>query len=108
MAFPINVLKMMRELAMPEGTVLIADEAAGDSLEENRNFQGHYFYNWSVLHCLPQALVYPNTKGTGTVMRPSVLKQYAKEAGFLRVDILPIENEMWRFYRLIAVGCAPI
>lgn len=100
MAYPVDVLKMMRDLAMPDGTVLIVDEAAGDSLEENKNFLGHYFYNWSVLHCLPQALVYPDAAATGTVMRPSVLRQYAREAGFARVDVLPIENEVWRFYRL--------
>lgn len=100
MAYPIKVLKMMRALAQPNGAVLIADEAAADSLQENRNFLGQHFYNWSVLHCLPQALVAPNAAGTGTVMRPSVLKGYAQAAGFSRVDILPIANESWRFYRL--------
>lgn len=100
MAYPVEILRIMRALALSDGAVLIADEAAGDSLEANRNFLGHYFYNWSVLHCLPQSLVMPNAAGTGTVLRPSVLKRYAREAGFSRVDILPIENEIWRFYRL--------
>lgn len=100
MAYPVEVLKMMRELASPGGTVLIADELAGDSLEENHNFLGQYFYNWSVLHCLPQAMVFPDAASTGTVMRPSVLRHYARQAGFSRVDVLPIENPVWRFYRL--------
>lgn len=100
MAYPIEALKMMRALAAPDGVVFIADEAAGDSLEENRNFLGHYLYNWSVLHCLPQALVLPNAAGTGTVMHPSTLKAYAVAAGFARVEILPLENAVWRFYRL--------
>jgi hypothetical protein len=39
--------------------------------------------------------------GTGTVMRPSTLRQYAQEAGFQDVEILPIENFFWHFYRLI-------
>lgn len=100
MAYPVEALKMMRALAEPHGAVLIADEAAADSLQGNRTFLGHYLYNWSVLHCLPQALVSPNAAGTGTVIRPSTVQAYAQAAGFARVDILPIENQVWRFYRL--------
>jgi hypothetical protein len=40
--------------------------------------------------------------GTGTVMRPATLRRYATEAGFSRVEILPIENDLWRFYRLVS------
>jgi hypothetical protein len=87
-------------LATPSGVVLIADEAVGESLEENRNFLGRLNYNFSVLHCLPQAMVFPGAAGTGTIMRPSTLRDYAQEAGFARVDVLPIENPFWRFYRL--------
>ena len=39
--------------------------------------------------------------GTGTVMRPSHLRDYARDAGFAEVQILPIENDFWRFYRLV-------
>jgi 2-polyprenyl-3-methyl-5-hydroxy-6-metoxy-1,4-benzoquinol methylase len=100
MAYPVAALQRMRELAAPNGAVLIADEAVEDTLEDNCNFMGHLFYNFSVLHCLPQAMVYPNAAGTGTVITPSTVKKYATEAGFARVDILPIENPMFRFYRL--------
>jgi len=100
MAYPVKALRRMHELAAPNGVVLIADEAVGDSLEENHNFLGHWNYNFSVLHCLPQAMVFPGAAGTGTVMSPSTLRAYAQEAGFARVDVLPIENPFWRFYRL--------
>ena len=40
--------------------------------------------------------------GTGTVMRPDVLRRFAEEAGHGRVDVLPIEADFWRFYRLVA------
>jgi hypothetical protein len=39
--------------------------------------------------------------GTGTVMRPSILKRYALEAGFTDVQTLPIEHDFFRFYRLV-------
>jgi 2-polyprenyl-3-methyl-5-hydroxy-6-metoxy-1,4-benzoquinol methylase len=100
MAYPVQALRRMRELARPVGAVLVADEAVGDSLEENRNFVGHMMYNFSVLHCLPQAMVFPGAAATGTVMGPSTLRAYAEEAGFKRVDVLTIENPFWRFYRL--------
>jgi hypothetical protein len=34
-------------------------------------------------------------------MRPSRLRQYAREAGFADIEILPVESDFWRFYRLI-------
>lgn len=102
MAYPVQFLRRMRELAAPDGAVLIADEAVGETIEENKNFLGQYMYNVSVLHCLPQAMVYDNAAGTGTVMRSSVFHRYAQDAGFKEVKILPIENPFWRFYRLVA------
>lgn len=101
MAYPVEALRRMRELAMPHGAVLVIDEAVGETLEENRAFAGRLSYNFSVLHCLPQAMVFPGAAGTGTVMRPSTLRRYAEEAGFARVEVLPIEHPVWRFYRLI-------
>jgi hypothetical protein len=100
MAYPVEALRRMRELAAPDGAVLIADEAVADSLEENRHFLGRLTSNFSVLHCLPQAMVFPGAAGTGTVIRPSTLSAYAREAGFATVEVLPIENPLWRFYRL--------
>ncbi len=38
---------------------------------------------------------------TGTVMRPDTLRRYAREAGFGDIEILPIEYDFFRFYRLI-------
>ncbi|MEA2502108.1 MAG: hypothetical protein QOD01_2219 [Actinomycetota bacterium] len=34
-------------------------------------------------------------------MRTPMLRSYAREAGFVDVDVLPIENDFWRFYRLV-------
>jgi hypothetical protein len=37
---------------------------------------------------------------TGTVMRRPTFEAYANQAGFSSVDVLPIENDFFRFYRL--------
>lgn len=98
---PVRALRRMRELAAPHGAVLVADEAVGESLTENRTAWGSLCcYNFSILHCLPQAMGFPDSAATGTVMRPSVFRAYAREAGFNRVEVLPIEHAYWHFYRL--------
>jgi hypothetical protein len=43
----------------------------------------------------------PQTAATGAVMRPSMLHQYALQAGFGAVEVLPIHTDYWRFYRLL-------
>ena len=34
-------------------------------------------------------------------MRLATLRHYATEACFSGVEVLPIENDLWRFYRLV-------
>lgn len=98
--YPVQVLRRIRELLAPNGSALVADMAVGETLEENTNFFGHICYNFSVLHCLPQAMGFPGTAGTGTVIKPSTMRDYAERAGFTGIDVLPIENPKWRFYFL--------
>jgi hypothetical protein len=42
-----------------------------------------------------------DSAGTGTVIRADTVRAYATAAGFARVDVLPIEHDFWRFYRLV-------
>ncbi len=58
------------------------------------------FYGFSVLHCLPVGRVGHESEATGTVIRPHTVRRYAERAGFARVDVLDIEHDVWRFYRL--------
>lgn len=37
---------------------------------------------------------------TGAVMRPDTLRRYAADAGYERVEIAPIEHDLFRFYAL--------
>jgi hypothetical protein len=68
--------------------------------KEKNDFAGRLYYNFSVLLCLPQSMEYPNSAATGAAMTPSTFRKYAKEAGFSKLDILPVEHFMWQFYRL--------
>ena len=97
---PVGVLRVMKQLAGERGTVLIVDERVGDTYTAKGNDVEWMMYGWSILHCLPVGMVDPPAVGTGTVMRTDTLKSYAKEAGFRAVEVLPIENFFFRFYRL--------
>jgi hypothetical protein len=46
-------------------------------------------------------MLHDDAAGTGTVIRPDTVRAYANEAGFARVDVLPIEHDFWRFYQLV-------
>ena len=100
MDYPVQALQAARRLLADGGSVVIGDErvaelfaAPGDELER-------FNYGWSVLHCLAVGMTYDDSAGTGTVIRPDTVRAYAREAGFSRVDVLPIEHDFWRFYRL--------
>ena len=100
MSDPVAVLRAMRRLARADGAVLVVDERVGDAFSADGSDLEWMMYGWSVLHCLPVGMVEAPSAGTGTVMRADTLRAYAREAGFARVEVLPIEHPQFRFYRL--------
>lgn len=101
MSDPIGALRTMRQLAGDDGTVIIMDERTGESLADPSDIEG-LLYGFSILHCLPVGMADQPSVATGTVMRADTFRTYAEKAGFSAVEILPIENFFWRFYRLYA------
>jgi SAM-dependent methyltransferase len=101
MGRPVQALGAMRRMVGEKGAVIVADERVPDSLEAPGDDTDRLMYGWSVLFCLPTGLADEPSVGTGTVMRQRTLRRYAQEAGYRGVDVLPIENDLWRFYRLV-------
>ncbi|MGD9715319.1 MAG: class I SAM-dependent methyltransferase [Thermomicrobiales bacterium] len=99
---PVSVLAAMRRLVGPGGTVLVMDESVADEFGAIGDDVERFMYGFSFLHCLPVGMVKKPSAGTGTVMRSSTFRRYADQAGFSKVDILPIENDFFAFYRLTA------
>jgi 2-polyprenyl-3-methyl-5-hydroxy-6-metoxy-1,4-benzoquinol methylase len=97
---PVEVLRTIRNLLVDGGTVIIADERTAETFTAPADEVERLLYGWSVLHCLPVGMSEQPSAATGTVMRADTLRAYAQEAGFSGVEILPIENDFWRFYRL--------
>jgi SAM-dependent methyltransferase len=99
MSEPVSVLRAARGLLAPGGCVIVADERVADSFSAPGDDVERLYYGFSVLHCLPVGM--PGA-GTGAVMRVDTVRSYAREAGFADVEVLPIDNDFWRFYRLTA------
>jgi SAM-dependent methyltransferase len=101
MGRPVEALQTMRRLTGEGGAVFIADERVAESFTAPGDDLERINYNFSVLHCLPAGLADAPSVGTGTVMRSGTLRRYAAEAGFRDVQVVPIEHDLWRFYRLV-------
>lgn len=100
MCDPVGALRAMRQLRAQDGTVLVADERVADAFTTEVTDGERFQWGWSAIHCLPCALNDAPAAGTGTIMRTSTFRRYALDAGFCDVEVLPIDNDFWRFYRL--------
>ncbi len=102
LARPVDALRTMRHLGKHDATYLVMDEKVGERFDPStENPMERFFYAASVLHCLPVGRSESPSAATGTVMRPDTLRDYAREAGFTDTETLPIEHDLFRFYRLV-------
>jgi 2-polyprenyl-3-methyl-5-hydroxy-6-metoxy-1,4-benzoquinol methylase len=102
LARPVEALRRIRDLVAESGAVIVADERVAEEFTAPGDDIERLMYGSSVLFCLPQQLAEQPSAGTGTVMRTATLRRYARSAGFRDLEILVIEDALWRFYRLIA------
>jgi 2-polyprenyl-3-methyl-5-hydroxy-6-metoxy-1,4-benzoquinol methylase len=100
MSYPVDVLRACRGLLAEGGTMIVADERVADAFPALGDDVERMYYGFSILHCLPVGMVGEGAAGTGTVMRTDTVRRYAEEAGFSGFEVLPIENDFYRFYRL--------
>jgi len=99
MSYPVEVLRTLRRLLAEGGSLIVGDERTAERFSLDAGPIERLYYGFSVLHCLPVGMIGDDPAGTGTVMRESTVRQYAAEAGF-GFEVLSIENDFWRFYRL--------
>lgn len=101
MSDPVGVLSAMRRLAKADGTVLVVDERVADEFGAFGDLIERFFYGASLFICLPDGMSAQPTAATGTVMRTSRLREYTLQAGFTELEVLPLEHDLFRFYRLV-------
>jgi 2-polyprenyl-3-methyl-5-hydroxy-6-metoxy-1,4-benzoquinol methylase len=100
LARPVEALAGIRAALADGGAVLVADERVAERFTAPGDEIERMMYGWSVNHCLPAGMAEQPSAATGTVMRPDTLGRYADEAGFTQVEVVPIENDLFRFYLL--------
>ncbi|MGH3635394.1 MAG: class I SAM-dependent methyltransferase, partial [Mycobacterium sp.] len=100
MSNPVEALRGIRGLLGDGGCAIIADERVAETFTAPGDEVERLMYGYSVLACLPMGRADQPSAATGTAMRPNTLRRYALAAGFREMEILPIDNDFWRFYRL--------
>jgi SAM-dependent methyltransferase len=100
LARPVEALAAARAALADDGTVLVVEERVADRFTAPGDGLERMMYGWSVVHCLPTQLVEAPSAATGTVMRADAVRGFAAGAGFAGVEIMPVESDFFRLYRL--------
>jgi SAM-dependent methyltransferase len=97
---PVGALRAARAALAPGGTVLVVDERVADAFTAPGDEVERMMYGWSVTHCLPSQLAEQPSAALGTVMRAGTVRDLAADAGYTRVEVLDVDNDFFRLYRL--------
>ena len=101
MSNPVGVLSSIRRSVKSDGLVIVMDEAVGEEFQAPSDDLERLMYGASIFVCLPDGMSSQPSAATGTVMRPATLAGYGQQAGYERLEVLPIEDfAFFRFYRL--------
>lgn len=102
MSRPVEALRAARELLSPGGAVIVVDERTAEAFTGMAldNPIERFLYAVSTTVCLPNSLAEQPSAAIGTVIRSWTVERLSHEAGFASTDILPIEHDMFRMYRL--------
>ncbi len=100
MGDPVGALRQIHRLLEPGAPLLVVDERVAESFTPAGDEIERLMYAFSVLHCLPATLAESPEIANGTVLRADTIRQWARTAGYTSVEVLPVANDFWRFYRL--------
>lgn len=84
MGDPLSAARHVRRSLAPDGTWLVVEPAAGDTVESNLNPVGRVFYSFSTFLCVPNALSQPGGFALGAQAGEAAIRQVVTDAGFTR------------------------
>ncbi len=84
MGDPLATAKHVRTTLKPDGTWLIVEPAAGDSVSDNMNPIGRIYYNFSTLLCVPNAMSQSGGYALGAQAGEAAIRRVVTDAGFTR------------------------
>jgi SAM-dependent methyltransferase len=100
MGDPVGALRSARASLRPGGSVFIGDERVSDEFTAPAGEIERLQYAFSVLHCLPATRAENPVIANGTILRAPTLLRWARDAGYEHPEVLDLDNDFWRFYRL--------
>jgi SAM-dependent methyltransferase len=84
MGDPVGAARHIRESLAEDGTWMIVEPAAADTVEGNLNPVGRMYYSASTLMCVPNGLSQPGGYALGAQAGPAAIEQVTRVAGFTR------------------------
>ncbi len=85
MGDPVGAARRVREMLAPDGTFMIVEPFANDTLAENINPIGRLYYSASTMICTPGSLAQEVGLALGAQAGEARLTEVLREAGFTRV-----------------------
>ncbi|GAA0285702.1 class I SAM-dependent methyltransferase [Alteraurantiacibacter aestuarii] len=82
MGDPVGAARHIRDTLKDDGTFMLVEPMAGDSMGENMHVIGQIFYGFSCMVCTPASLAQDVGLGLGAQAGQKRLTQVLKEAGF--------------------------
>ncbi len=84
MGDPLGAARHVRDTLAPDGTWLIVEPAAGDTVVDNLNPVGRVYYSFSTFLCVPNALSQSGGYALGAQAGEAAIRQVVTDAGFTR------------------------
>jgi SAM-dependent methyltransferase len=97
---PVEALRAVRDVLGDGAALIVGDERVGEVFTAPGDEIERLMYGFSILHCLPASRATTPSAAIGTVLRSSTVQALGEAAGFRSTEVLPIDNDLWRFYRL--------
>lgn len=86
MGDPVGVAQHIRNSLKDDGSFMLVEPLAGDTLQENSNPLGAIFYGFSTLICVPTAIAQDASYALGAQAGEKRLSQVLRDAGFTSVE----------------------
>jgi ubiquinone/menaquinone biosynthesis C-methylase UbiE len=84
MGDPVGAARQIRGSLANDGTWMIVEPAAGDTVESNLNPVGRVYYNFSTFLCVPNAMSQTGGYALGAQAGEAAIRQVVTDAGFTR------------------------
>ena len=84
MGDPLGAAQHVRRSLASDGTWMIVEPAAGDTVADNLNPVGRVFYGFSTFLCVPNAVSQPGGYALGAQAGEAAIRQVVTDAGFTR------------------------